>query len=90
MAPADGWVRLFHRGGAAERAGIDGLTVRRKPDGSLEMTFRAWVRDWNQVQAIQKSLSAGKRFSGITLSEQRKDLSTGVVVFHVTGKVERQ
>jgi Tfp pilus assembly protein PilN len=73
-----------------KEAGIDGLTVRRKSDGSLEMSFRAWVRDWNQVQAIQKSLAAGKRFSGITLSEQRKDLSTGVVIFHVTGKVERQ
>lgn len=73
-----------------DEAGIDGLTVGRKPDGSLEMSFRAWVRDWNQVQAIQKSLAAGKRFSGISLSEQRKDLATGVVIFHVTGKVERQ
>jgi hypothetical protein len=73
-----------------DEAGIDGLTVSRKPDGSLEMAFRAWVRDWNQVQAIQKKLAAGKRFSGIALSEQRKDLATGVVVFHVTGKVERQ
>ena len=73
-----------------EQAGIDGLTVGRKPDGSLEMSFRAWVRDWNQVQAIQKKLEAGKLFSGISLSEQRKDLTTGVVIFHVTGKVERQ
>jgi Tfp pilus assembly protein PilN len=73
-----------------EEAGIDGLTVSRKPDGSLEMSFRAWVRDWNQVQAIQKKLADGKHFSGISLSEQRKDLTTGVVIFHVTGKVERQ
>ena len=53
------------------------------------MSFRAWVRDWNQVQAIQKKLAEGRRFSGITLSEQRKDMATGVVIFHVTGKVER-
>lgn len=72
-----------------EEAGIDGLTVGRKPDGSLQMSFRAWVRDWNQVQAIQKKLAAGNRFSGITLSEQRKDMATGVVIFHVTGKVDR-
>jgi hypothetical protein len=72
-----------------DEAGIDGLTIGRKPDGSLEMSFRAWVRDWNQVQGIQKNLAAGKRFSGITLSEQRKDMATGVVIFHVTGKVER-
>lgn len=73
-----------------DEAGIDGLTVARQPDGSLEMSFRAWVKDWNQVQAIQKSLADGKRFSDISLSEQRKDLATGVVVFHVTGKMERQ
>ncbi|GEM_PF-3053019 len=72
-----------------KEAGIDGLSITRQIDGSLEMSFRAWVRDWNQVQSIQKSLTAGKRFTGIALSEQRKDLATGVVIFHVTGKLER-
>jgi Tfp pilus assembly protein PilN len=72
-----------------KEAGIDGLSVNRQADGSLELSFRAWVRDWNQVQNIQKQLIAGKRFSEISLSEQRKDLGTGVVIFHVTGKLER-
>lgn len=70
-------------------AGIDGLSVNRQSDGSLDMSFRAWVRDWNQVQGIQKKLEAGGLFTGVSLSEQRKDLSTGVVIFHVNGKLER-
>ncbi len=68
-------------------SGIDGLAVSRESDGSLELSFKAWVRDWDQVQSIQKRLSASKRFSAISLSEQRKDLVTGVVVFHVTCKL---
>ncbi|HKP97691.1 MAG TPA: hypothetical protein VJ385_18260 [Fibrobacteria bacterium] len=72
-----------------KEAGMDGLSVSRQADGSLELSFRAWVRDWNQVQGIQKKLSASRRFSGVTLSEQRKDMQTGVVVFHVTGKLGR-
>lgn len=71
-------------------AGIDGLTANRQPDGSTELSFRAWVRDWNQVQSIQKNLSGDHRFTGISLSEQRKDLASGVVIFHVTCKLERE
>ncbi|MEO6096152.1 MAG: hypothetical protein ABIW76_10805 [Fibrobacteria bacterium] len=70
-------------------AGIDGLSVNRQSDGNLDLSFRAWVRDWNQVQGIQKKLEAGKLLAGISLSEQRKDLATGVVIFHVNGKLER-
>ena len=65
-------------------SGIDGLTVSREANGALEVSFKAWVRDWDQVQSIQKKLAAAKMFTAIALSEQRKDLSTGVVLFHVT------
>jgi hypothetical protein len=89
-APMD-WSAVMGAIAAAlpREAGIDGLAVNRQPDGSLEMSFRAWVRDWNQVQAIQKKLAESKLFTGIALSEQRKDLATGVVIFHVTAKLER-
>jgi hypothetical protein len=70
-----------------KEAGIDGFTVARTPDGELELSFKAWVRDWDQVQAIQKRLAANGRFTSVSLSEQRKDLATGVVVFHVTAKM---
>lgn len=68
-------------------AGIDGLNVARAADGSIDIAFRAWVRDWNQVQSIQKKLAAGKRFSNISLSEQRKDMASGVVIFNVTARL---
>jgi Tfp pilus assembly protein PilN len=70
-----------------KEAGIDGFTVTRAPDGGREVSFKAWVRDWDQVQAIQKRLTASGRFSAVSLSEQRKDLQTGVVLFHVTARV---
>lgn len=73
-----------------KESGIDGLSVSRQSDGSLELSFRAWVRDWNQVQAIQKKLASAKRFSGVSLSEQRKDMQTGVVIFHVNCKLGRE
>jgi len=69
-----------------KEAGIDGFTATRSPEGGSEISFKAWVRDWNQVQAIQKRLSASGRFSSVSLSEQRKDLQTGVVLFHVTAR----
>jgi hypothetical protein len=71
-------------------AGIDGLNVIRDADGGLSLSFRAWVRDWNQVQAIQKKLASSRRFADVTLSEQRKELQTGVVVFHVTARLGRE
>lgn len=70
-----------------KESGIDGFTVIRTQDGELELSFKAWVRDWDQVQAIQKRLAAGGRFASVSLSEQRKDLATGVVVFHVTARM---
>lgn len=70
-----------------KEAGIDGFTVIRGQDGGLELTFKTWVRDWDQVQAIQKRLVAGGRFKSVSLSEQRKDIATGVVVFHVAAKL---
>jgi Tfp pilus assembly protein PilN len=71
-----------------KEAGIDGFTVTRLPDGGSEISFKAWVRDWDQVQSIQKKLSASGRFASVALSEQRKDLPTGVVLFHVTARAE--
>jgi Tfp pilus assembly protein PilN len=70
-----------------KESGIDGFTVSRQADGGSEISFRAWVRDWDQVQAIEKRLAAGGRFDAISLSEQRKDLQTGVVLFHVTARL---
>jgi hypothetical protein len=70
-----------------KEAGIDGFTVARAQNGVLDISFKAWVRDWDQVQAIQKRLAAGGRFSSVSLSEQRKDMATGVVVFHVIAKM---
>lgn len=70
-------------------AGIDGLSVIRKPEGDLELSFRAWVKDWDQVQVIQSKLSTTVPFSSVSLSEQRKDLATGKVIFHVTCRLER-
>jgi len=85
--PTD-WNALFEALAKAlpKEAGIDGFTVVRLPDGSSEISFKAWVRDWDQVQSIQKKLSASGRFSSVALSEQRKDLQTGVVLFHVTAR----
>ncbi len=80
------WAATFTTVASAlpKESGIDGLVVTRLGDGALELSFRAWVRDWNQVQAIQKKLDAAGTFSAVTLSEQRKDLASGVVIFHVT------
>jgi hypothetical protein len=88
--PMDWRMVLGEIAGALPReAGIDGLAVSRQPDGGQELSFRAWVRDWNQVQAIQKKLTATKRFASVSLSEQRKDMATGVVIFHVTCRLEK-
>lgn len=70
-----------------KEGGIDDFTAVRGPDGAMEISFKAWVRDWNQVQAIQKRLAASGRFARIELSEQRKDLPTGVVVFRVKARL---
>ena len=85
------WSSLYAGLAAAlpQEAGIDGLTVARRPDGELELSFRAWVRDWDQVQVIQRKLAATRPFAAVSLSEQRKDLTTGVVIFHVTCRLER-
>ncbi len=85
------WAALFAEIAKAlpNEAGMDGLSVVRKPDGHLEVTFRSWVKDWDKVQSIQNKLSATALFSKVTLSEQRKDLTSGVVVFHVTGQLVR-
>ena len=72
---------------APQGGGDRWFTVVRLADGGSEISFKAWVRDWDQVQSIQKRLSASGRFTSITLSEQRKDLQTGVVLFHVTARM---
>lgn len=71
------------------QSGMDGLSVVKNAEGQTEMSFRAWVRDWDQVQLIQKKLSSTYPFSSVNLSEQRKDLASGVVIFHVTCILER-
>src|SRR5690606_7159208 len=85
------WNAVFAGIAAAlpKAAGIDGLAVSRGPEGGLELSFRAWVKNWDQVQEIQKKLSAAKPFRDVALSEQRKDMSTGAVIFHVTCGLER-
>lgn len=86
------WKSVFADLGAAlpKESGIDGLSVNRKNEGSLDLTFRAWVKDWDQVQAIQRRLAASRHFSSVVLSEQRKDMSSGVVIFNVTCQMERK
>jgi hypothetical protein len=88
--PVD-WRAVFSDLSAAlpKEAGIDGLAVTRRADNELELSFRAWVKDWDQVQKIQRRLSDAPTFASVSLSEQRKDLSTGVVIFHVTCLLER-
>jgi hypothetical protein len=85
------WVHVFaHLAESLPKdAGVDGVAVNRNADGTLGMSFRAWVHDWDQVQAIERRLSADRRFSSVSISEQRKDLATGVVVFHVTCRLGR-
>jgi len=65
-------------------SGLDGVTVNKQATGDLELSFRAWVKDWNRVQDIQKNLLATQYFKTVSLSEQKKDLASGVVVFHIT------
>jgi Tfp pilus assembly protein PilN len=90
-APPVPWGDVFSQlaGALPKEGGLDGLAVNRNADGTLALSFRAWVRDWDQVQAIEKRLTATRRFSSVSMSEQRKDLGTGVVVFHVTCRLER-
>jgi Tfp pilus assembly protein PilN len=90
--PPMDWSSLLASIAAAlpKEAGIDGLAVSRQADGSLELSFRAWVKDWNQVQSIQKKLASEPRFRNVALSEQRKDMQSGAVVFHVTSRLERE
>ena len=58
--------------------------MNKQASGDLELSFRAWVKDWNRVQDIQKNLLATGYFKTVSLSEQKKDLASGVVVFHIT------
>lgn len=85
------WSRVYAGLSAAlpSESGIDGLSVVKKAEGGMELSFRAWVRDWGQVQVIQKKLLATPPFVSVILSEQRKDLATGVVIFNVTCQLER-
>ncbi len=85
------WSEVFNGLAKAlpHEAGIDGISATLRPDGKLSLSFRAWVKDWNQVQGIEKSLSHTHPFSNIVLSEQRKESSSGTVVFQVTATLER-
>lgn len=75
-------------GALPQQAGIDGLQVDRESDGSLKVSFRAWVKDWDAVRGIEKRLTASRHLDKVTISEQRKDLASGAVIFHVTGMLE--
>ncbi len=70
-------------------AGMDGISATLRPDGKISLSFRAWVKDWNQVQGIEKMLSHTHPFSNIILSEQRKESTSGTVVFQVSALLER-
>lgn len=72
------------------QAGIDGLAVNGQEDGSLGLSFRAWVKDWDQVRGIERKLQDSRFLEGISISEQRKDLASGAVVFHVSCRLERK
>ncbi len=57
---------------------------------ALDTEWRKLTSELDNLRAEQKKLSADRRFTGINLSEQRKDLATGVVLLHVTCKLERE
>jgi hypothetical protein len=84
------WHRVFADLSAAlpEQAGIDGLAVNRGTDGTLSLSFRAWVKDWDHVRGIERKLAASPYLGDVSISEQRKDMATGAVVFHVSCRME--
>lgn len=86
------WHEVFAELSAAlpAQSGIDGLAVNRADDGSLGISFRAWVKDWDQVRGIERKLSESRFLESVSISEQRKDLSSGAIVFHVSCKLERK
>lgn len=71
------------------QSGIDGLQVDANGDGSQTLSFRAWVKDWDAVRGIERKLIDSRFLEAVSISEQRKDLASGAVVFHVSCKVER-
>jgi hypothetical protein len=86
------WHRVFAdlSGALPQQAGIDGLAVKREPDGSMSLSFRAWVKDWDHVRGIERELAASPYLRDVSISEQRKDMATGAVVFHVSCRMERE
>lgn len=86
------WLEVFAELSAAlpAQAGMDGLSVNRAEDGSLGLSFRAWVKDWDKVREIERRLSDSRFLEAVSISEQRKDMATGAVVFHVSCRLERR
>ncbi len=66
------------------QSGVDGLQVARGAEGALALSFRAWVKDWDAVGRIERKLSESRFLEEVSISEQRKDLASGAVVFHVS------
>lgn len=69
------------------QAGVDGLQVDRDAAGVLSLSFRAWVKDWDAVGGIERKLSESRYLEEVSISEQRKDLASGAVVFHVSCRI---
>lgn len=86
------WHRVFADLSAAlpAQAGLDGLSVKRNPDGAMNLSFRAWVKDWDDVRGIERRLESSPFLGAVSISEQRKDMATGAVVFHVSCRMERK
>jgi hypothetical protein len=85
------WHRVFHTiiSALPEQSGMDAFLVEKTRDGTLELRFKAWMKDWDRVATLQDRLNTSPLFSEVTLSDQKKNLKKGTVHFHVSCKVER-
>ncbi len=71
-----------------EQSGMEGLSATQV-EGATRISFKVWVRDWDQVGSLQEKLSASDYFSQVELSEQKRDPRSGIVAFYVNCRIRR-
>ncbi len=69
-------------------AGMEGLAAMNS-EGTTRLSFKVWVKDWDEVGAMQEKLSASPYFSHVELSEQKRDSQSGIVAFYVNCRLRR-
>ncbi len=72
-----------------EHSGLEGLMVTQTPTGGSDLSFRAWVKDWNAIRGIQTKLEKIPEFKSVSLTDQKRDLASGLVIFHVNCLLEK-